>query len=68
MAGKFATLTFQYPDLNLPAREKAYHITSKEAAAVMEDLVGKEVYFDVLFSAKWAKFVAANVSLVEERR
>ena len=68
MPGKFATLTFQYPDLNLPAHEKAYHITSREAAAVMDELVGKEVYFDVLYSNKWAKFVAANVSLVEERR
>ena len=62
--GTFATLTFQYPDINLPDHEKAYHVTSKEAADVMTEMVGKEVYFDVIFSAKWAKYIATDVTLV----
>jgi hypothetical protein len=31
----------------------------------MESLVNKEVLFDVIFSHKWAKFVASNVTILD---
>lgn len=63
VSGRFATLTFQYPDLDLSAAEAAHHMDSPQAGAVMDRMVGRDVFFEVLYSPRWAKFVAHRITL-----
>ena len=61
---RHATLTFQFPDLVLTEEEKKHDEFGPQAAKIMDDLLCKEVYFEVLWSPRWGRFVAHNVYLV----
>ena len=59
---RHATLTFQFPDLMLNDEDRKLDEMSPEASRIMDSLLSKEVMFSVLWSPRWGRFVAHNVS------
>ena len=58
---RYATLTFQFPDIMLPAEVRKLDEFGPEVQAIMDSLKEKEVSFECLWSPRWGRFVAHNV-------
>jgi hypothetical protein len=63
---KHATLTFQFPDILIEEDMAQFEESSEAADDMMNSMANKEVYFDVLFSARWHRFVAFRVILASK--
>jgi hypothetical protein len=61
---RHATLTFQFPDLMLSEEERSLDEFGPEACRIMDSLLSKEVFFEVLWSPRWGRFVAHNVVVI----
>ncbi len=61
---RHATLTFQFPDLMLSEEERSHDEFGPEACRIMDSLLSKEVFFEVLWSPRWGRFVAHNVVVI----